>query len=152
VVEWRDQGDLARFGREIGVVPDGYFVLQREVAGRVGTAAFALEVERSPRGPDAMGRKYRRLVEFYRSGAYESAFHRRSLRVLVVVSSISLEAELNWARRLAVLAEKAGLSFGAFGSERELLSTHPASLFLASFWFRPHQSERGAIGEIDETR
>jgi hypothetical protein len=150
--EWRDQGELARFGREFGVIPDAYFVLQREIEGRVGSAAFALEVERSPRGPEAMSRKYRRVVDFYRTGAYERAFHRRSLRVLVVVSSITLDAELSWAWRLAVLAERAGLSFGAFGSSRELLATLPESLFRAPIWFRPHQAERCAIGEIDETR
>jgi hypothetical protein len=146
--EWRDQGELARFGREIGVIPDGYFVLRRQLEDRVGTAAFGLEVERSPRGPEAMLRKYRRFADFYRSGAYEKAFRRRSLRLLVVVSSVTVAAELSWARRLSVLAKNAGLEFGLFASSRELLSLDPARLFEAAIWVRPAGETRSALGEL----
>lgn len=149
LVEWRDQAALARYSREVGVIPDGFFVLRRELDGRTGTAAHFVEAERSPRSPATMLRKYRRLADFFNNGLYARTFGRGSLRVLVVASALTVDAEEAWARRLSLLADKAGLAFGMFCSARRFMDVDADHLFRAEIWLRPGMAGRFALGELE---
>lgn len=149
LVEWRDQAALARYSREVGVIPDGFFVLRRELDGRAGTAAHFVEAERSPRSPATMLRKYRRLADFFTSGLYARTFGRQSLRVLVVTSALTVEAEEAWARRLSLLAENAGLAFGMFCSARRFMAVDADQLFRTEIWLRPGMAGRFTLGELE---
>ena len=148
VIDWRDQAELVQPLRSARLVPDGYFVLQKRFEDRSAIAAFMLEVERSPRGPRALLQKYGRLREFYESGAYQRLFERRSLRLLVLTSSVSKEAESVWAGRLSSLAEKVGLTFARFSSQREFLSIRPNMMLESAIWHRPGRPERIALGKL----
>jgi len=64
--------------------------------------------------------------------ALASAFGRRSLRLLVLAASVSAVAEANWARRLALVAARAGLGFGLFTSYREFMAVEAGPLFAAA--------------------
>ena len=149
LVEWRDQGALARYVHEAGAIPDGYFVLRRQADVRTGTAAHFLEAERSPRERATMLAKYRKLTAFFTSGSYAEIFGRRSLRILVVTSDLNVKAEEAWARRLCKLAEKAGMYFGLFASARRFLAIDPEQLFRERIWLAPGTPELQALGELE---
>jgi len=123
--DWRDQSALSVLARTVRVVPDGFFILRKSVGGRSISAAFFLEVERSPRDPRVMLEKYSRLKRFHARGEYGRLFGRSSFRLLVATSGFSPESESAWALRLADLALRAGLSAGYFASRRKLLAVDP---------------------------
>lgn len=145
---WRSQADLSTLGNKAGAIPDGFFVVRKRVEGGALTSACMLEMERSPRSPRTMLRKYTRLREFYENGSYERSFGHRTLRCLVVTSQLSIKAEQRWATTLSRLAESAGLSFGWFASLREILATEPAALLEAPIWRRPRADVPVALGAL----
>lgn len=149
VVEWRDQAAVSRLTRESGIIPDGFFVLRGEANGRAGSAAHFLEAERSPRERATMLAKYRKLTAFFESGRYTQLFGRKSLRVLVITSSLTVEAEEAWARRLCNLAQKAGMNFGLFASARRFMAEDSDQLFLAPIWRSPSSPDLRGLGEFD---
>lgn len=149
LVEWRDQAAIARLTRESGIIPDGFFVLRGQAKGHAGTAAHFLEAERSPRERETMLTKYRKLTAFFESGRYAQLSGRKSLRVLVVTSSLTIEAEEAWARRLCNLAQKAGMNFGLFASARRFMAEDSDRLFLAPIWRSPGSPDLVSLGEFD---
>ncbi len=145
---WRGQGEMAWLGGVTGFIPDGFFLLQRRLEAGVLVSACFLEVERSPRGPRSVLRKYGRLRDYYLNGGYDRDFHQRSLRILVVTSHASADAEARWAAVLRDTAEKAGLSFAWFASLRSLLALDPQEVFHAAIWLRPGKDAHEALGEL----
>jgi hypothetical protein len=145
---WQGQRELAPMAQEAGFVPDGFAVLRRNLPEGRLASSLLIEVERSPRRPRAVLRKFARIRELHESGFYTQRFGRRSLRLLVLTSHMNLDAEERWARTLCGLAERAGLSFARFASLRRLLGVAPGDLFGAAIWWRPGAREPDRLGEI----
>jgi hypothetical protein len=84
-------------GRQLAVVPDGYFVLE----GEGHASAFALEVDRATVEEKPFKDKVRAYGEWKVTGAYERRYGTKSLRVLWLVAdqsrdSTRLERIIRW--------------------------------------------------------
>lgn len=95
LVEWRSESALktgyarvvARMAsgrlRRLPVVPDSYFVLDTPL----GRAHFFLEVDRGTEKRTQFQAKIEAYLEYYASGAYETRYGTKSLRIVTVVPS-----------------------------------------------------------------
>lgn len=87
VEDWQDELDLARLEPH-HVVPDGFFVLSREVEGRRLRSGFFFEVELAPVSRSHWRQRLEAYAKFYYSHRYEEVFGLPSLRLLVVVPGV----------------------------------------------------------------
>jgi hypothetical protein len=87
LAEWQRSEDLAKPLEVDGLIPDGFFKLQRIVDGQVRTAAFFLELQRANRSKAVMKSKLNRYRRLYDSGRFQDIFGTRALRVLFVFES-----------------------------------------------------------------
>jgi hypothetical protein len=102
--------------RTLGLVPDGYFLIRRQVEERQRSAGHFLELQHSIRAGTALELKLKRYSDFYYSGQYEAWAHTRGMRVLVVFTTeMGVSAQTRVERALKQ-AQRLGVSRARFAS------------------------------------
>lgn len=136
---WQAPEDLAPRLKSASLIPDGYFQVQREVAGQPRTAAFFLELERAGKSSRVLRSKLQRYGDLYYSGRYQEIFGTRALRVLFVFAADRGPNAVQRVEQGSEEAARRGVTIARFAVLSDLTQAASTACLIEPLW-------RGAVG------
>jgi hypothetical protein len=145
--EWRDELDLGWMGKQYGMVPDGYFPIQRPTVEGPKTACFFLEVERSKASGRAITERLVKYRDFYRSGEFGKRFGSKALRVLMVLATQDTARPVRRMQAFIKIAEANHASLFRFITLDEFRDQSYMDALTSPVWRRPGEAKPVALFE-----
>ena len=142
---WHSSPDLLALLHGEPVIPDGFFQIERVVAGETKTASFFLEVERMSRDSRVLREKLEKYGRLYYTGKFTELFGTRALRLLVVYAEGTEQAMHKQLARSVAEAQRSGVTIAHFASLQAVKQLGPTDLLIAPVWSSPRSDQPLAL-------
>lgn len=137
LLRWLDEEALRPLTLQHGLVPDGWFQVERVVEGEAKRSAYFLEAEVSEKGEKALRQKLTSTGAFLFSGKYAEIFETKALRVLILIRPGPGTSAPRLVERMTGLARLVGVHFVRVAELETFLALAPAEVFTAPIWRQP---------------
>jgi hypothetical protein len=145
LLEWHRSEELAPVLKDDGIVPDGYFKIQRLVDGEPRTGAFFLELQRSDRSRQILKSKIERYARLYDSGKYQKIFNTRALRVLFVFTS-EYGTNINHRINMSLdISRDMGMELIRSASLEQIRAGEISHILTGALWHHPKETKPIAL-------